>query len=192
MSIGTHRRWSLTRSAFDRLLLRLNAEPERAAREYDVVRYKLIGYFARRGVGPSEALADETIDRVARRLDEGHIIEHLDAYFYGVANRVMLESRKRRAREQAATRQFPSPEPAASSELREVHVACLERCLRRLPRDSRALIVGYYRGRAEERQGLAETLGISYTNLRTRTRRLRIRIEECLRECLEARSPSGP
>src|SRR5438093_3077873 len=139
MSIGTDRRWSLTRPAFDRLLQRLSAEPERAAREYDVVRYRLIGFFARRGVGPCEALADETIDRVARRLDEGQIIERLDAYFYGVAMRVMLEWRKRRAQERTAERAFPRPEPASSSELREVRVACLERCLRRLPRDSHAL-----------------------------------------------------
>jgi DNA-directed RNA polymerase specialized sigma24 family protein len=185
MSIGTHRRWSLTRSAFDRLLLRLDAEPERAARQYDVVRGKLTGFFARRGVGLSEVLADETIDRVARRLDEGRIIEHLDAYFYGVANRVMLEWRKQQALKQAAEREFPLLEPAASSEFREVRVACLERCLRRLPADSRALIEGYYRGRAEERQRLAGTLSISYTNLRTRARRLRVRLEECLRECLD-------
>lgn len=187
MSIGTHRRWSLTRSALDRLLERLSADPERAAREYDVVRQKLSGFFARRGAGPSEVLADETIDRVARRLDEGRIIEHLDAYFYGVANRVMLEWRKQQALEQAAEREFVPLEPSLSSELLEVHVACLERCLRRLPRDSRTLIIGYYRGRAEERQRLAETLGISYTNLRTRAHRLRIRVEECLRECLEGR-----
>jgi DNA-directed RNA polymerase specialized sigma24 family protein len=190
MSIGTHRRWSLTQSAFDRLLLRLDAEPERAAREYDVVRDKLVGFFARRGAGHSEALADETIDRVARRLDEGYIIECLDAYFYGVANRVMLEWRRQWALEQAAEREFPRPEPASSSEFREIRVACLERCLRRLPRDSRALIAGYYRGRADERRRLAETLGISDTNLRTRARRLRVRLDECLRECLETRTRS--
>jgi len=190
MSIGTDRRWSLTRPAFHRLLQRLSADPERGAREYDVVHHKLIGFFERRGVDPSEGLADETIDRVARRLDEGQIIEHLDAYFYGVARRVMLEWRKRRVQERAAERAFSLLGPATAPELRELRVACLERCLRRLPRDSRILIMDYYRGRMEERKRLAATLGISYTNLRTRARRLRLRLEECLRECLEARSPS--
>jgi DNA-directed RNA polymerase specialized sigma24 family protein len=186
MSIGTHRRWSLTRPALDRLLQRLSAEPEQAAREYDVVRRKLGGFFARRGVDCCEVLADETIDRVARRLDEGQIIEHVDSYFYGVAHHVMLEWMKGRARERAAERAFARLEPAPAPELREVRIACLERCLKRLPRESRALIEGYYRGRMEERQRLAATLGITYMNLRTRVRRLRVRLEECVRECMEA------
>jgi hypothetical protein len=38
----------------------------------------------------------------------------------------------------------------------------------------------------EERQRLAATLGITYMNLRTRVRRLRVRLEECVRECMEA------
>jgi RNA polymerase sigma factor (sigma-70 family) len=191
MSIRNERRWSLTRPAFDRLLERLSAEPERAAREYDVVRHKMIGFFERRGADSSEALADETIDRVARRLDEGQVIEHLDAYFYGVANRVVFEWAKRRARERAAEREFLPPESPSVAEVREAWMACLEGCLRRLPRDSRVLIVGYYRGRTEERQRLAETLGITYTSLRARAYRVRIRLEECLRECLEARDPGN-
>ena len=188
MPIETHRRWSLTRLALERLLQRLSSEPERAAREYDVVRYKLIRFFERRGIGSAEALADETIDRVARRLDEGQTIEHLDAYFYGVAHRVMLEWRKRRAQERSAEREYPALDPPAAAELREVGIACLERCLRRLPRDNRALIVGYYRGGMEERKRLAESLDITYPSLRTRVCRLRVRLDQCRRECLEAGS----
>jgi RNA polymerase sigma factor (sigma-70 family) len=188
MPIETDRRWSLTRPALERLLERLNSEPGRAAQEYDVVRCKLIGFFERRGIGSADALADETIDRVARRLDEGQAIQHLDAYFYGVARRVMLEWIKRRTQERSAEWECRLPEPAAAAERREIRVACLERCLRRLPRDSRALIVGYYRGRMEERKRLAENLHISYTSLRTQVCRLRVRLQQCLRECLEARS----
>jgi DNA-directed RNA polymerase specialized sigma24 family protein len=190
MSIRGDRRQSLTRPAFDRLLRRLSPEPERAAREYDVVRHKLMAFFARRGVDCSDVLADETIDRVARRLDEGQIIERLDGYFYGVASRVMREWRKQQAQERAAERVFSRPEPGSAAELRELRVVCVERCLRALPLDSRALLAGYYRGRAEERQRLAETLGITYATLRRRVSRIRIRLGECLRECLAAQDAS--
>jgi DNA-directed RNA polymerase specialized sigma24 family protein len=188
MSIGSHRRWSLTGPAFDRLLQRLGPEPERAAREYDLVRKRLIGFFERRGAGPSEALADETIDRVARKLDEGQTIERLDGYFYGVASRVFQEWRKQWALERAAQREFPRPQPDPAPELSELRIVCLERCLRRLPSESRALVVAYYRAGAVERSQLAQTFGITYTNLRARACRLRVRLAGCLRECLEVRS----
>ena len=52
MSIGTDRWWGLTRPAFDRLLQRLSAEPERAAREYDVIRLPRLSASPTRTSGP--------------------------------------------------------------------------------------------------------------------------------------------
>jgi DNA-directed RNA polymerase specialized sigma24 family protein len=187
MPVRTDPPWVLTGPAFARLLQRLGSEPEAAAREYDAVRHRLVGFFERRGVPSPEALADETIDRVARRLDEGEAIEHLNAYFYGVARRVVLEWRKRWARERAAERAYPRAGPEAASAESESRIACLECCLRALPDESRALLIAYYRGRGEERKRLAESHGITYTSLKTRACRLRVRLEVCLRDCLEGR-----
>ena len=188
MPLEANRPWRLTGPAFERLLQRLGGEREQAAREYEVVRRRLAGFFERRGIPSAEALADETIDRVARRLDEGEVVEHLNAYFYGVAKRVLLESRRRWARERAAEREYAIPGPAEPASEREARIACLERCVGALDEGSRALLAGYYRGLPDDRKRLAESQGITYTSLKTRVFRLRIRLEVCLRKCLEARS----
>jgi DNA-directed RNA polymerase specialized sigma24 family protein len=185
-----NRRWSLTREALERLLDQLGSDSEAAAREYETTRHRLIDFFDWRGARAPEALADETLDRVARRLDEGETVEHLRAYCYGVAKRVLLESEKQRAREQVALRDFrPGPANDEVSSTVEARVACLERCLRELPDDCRELIVGYYQGAGrshlEGRRLLADRLGITYATLKTRAHRIRARLEEALRGSLE-------
>ena len=190
MVAAPHGRWSLTPEAFDRLLGRLGADAEAAAREYETIRGRLNNFFDWRGAVSPEALADETLDRVARRLDEGETVEHLRAYCYGVAKRVLLEWEKQRAREQVALRDFrPGSANDELSSTVEGRVACLERCLRELPDDSRELIVGYYQGAGrshlEGRKLLADRLGITYATLKTRAHRIRARLEEALRGSLE-------
>jgi len=180
----------LTRQAFERLLQRLGPDREAAAREYETIHRRLVELFDWRGVPSPEVLADETIDRVARRLDEGVTVEHLRAYFYGVGRHVLLEWRKRRAFELAAVQ---DPRPSAADAMvaaaeGEARMECLESCLRELPRESRDLIVGYYQGTGrshlEGRKVLAESLGISYTTLKTRAHRIRVWLEERLRKRL--------
>ncbi len=193
MAAALRQRWNLTPKALDRLLDRLGTNREIAAREYEAIRRRLIDFFDRRGARSPEALADEALDRVARRLDEGQIVEHLRGYCYGVAKRVLLEWEKQRARERAALRDlqpaFASDEVSSNVEAR---VACLERCLRDLPDESRELIVGYYQGAGrshlEGRKLLADRLGITYTTLKTRAHRIRARLEEALRGSLERES----
>ena len=82
---------------------------------------------------------------------------------------------------------------ADGPELAEARTACLERCLRKLPEQSHALIVSYYQGRGgahlKERKVLARRLGITYESLKTRAHRIRKALEVCLHGCLEAGSP---
>jgi len=174
------------------LLARLDEHPEAAAREYEFLRRRLITFFLLRGVDSPERLADEAMDRVARRIDEGERIEHVRAYFQGVAQRIASESTKRQAREGAAVdgyRPFLVTDQAA--EEIEARAGCLERCLQCLPRESRALIRRYYEAgplpRGESRKLLAEQQGLSYSGLKVRAYRIRVQLEECLLRCLEAR-----
>jgi DNA-directed RNA polymerase specialized sigma24 family protein len=118
---------------------------------------------------------------------EGEVVQHLNAYFYGVAKRVLLEWRRRRVRERAAELEYAIPGPAEAAAEREARGACLERCVGALDEVSRALLAGYYRGLPDDRKRLAETHGITYTTLKTRVFRLRVRLDACLRACLEAR-----
>jgi DNA-directed RNA polymerase specialized sigma24 family protein len=184
--------WRLNQPALERLLLRLSEEPEKAAREYEAIRGSLLVFFDLRGAADSAALADEALDRVARRLEQGEDIEHPRAYVYGVAKNVVRESVRQRERERAAIKAHGAAADAADGpELAEARTACLERCLRKLPEQSRALIVSYYQGRGgahlEGRKLLAQRLCITYDSLKTRAHRIRNALRVCLHECMEAR-----
>src|SRR5438046_5295887 len=58
----------LCREDFDRLLFWLDPDQERAGVVYEKIRWRLIAILASRGCPIAEELADETIDRVARRV----------------------------------------------------------------------------------------------------------------------------
>jgi len=88
---------ALQQEDFDRLLHWLDPDDERAGIIYEQIRWRLIAILASRGCRTPEDLADETIDRVARR-----VIEIRDAYtgdqanyFLGVMNNVHHEYLKR-------------------------------------------------------------------------------------------------
>jgi len=65
----------LTSKAFAKLLAKLSADPEIAGIEYEELRRRLIKFFEWRGAFFPEDLADETLNRTARKIDEGEEIE---------------------------------------------------------------------------------------------------------------------
>jgi RNA polymerase sigma factor (sigma-70 family) len=183
------RRWSLTAEAFGRLLERLGHDPEVAGREYDALHRRLVTFFRLRGMPGADALADEAIDRVARRLEQGEPVEHVRAYVFGIARYILLEEAKRRVREAPfATVRAPLVSASEEAEIQERRAACLEECLQSLEDADRALIVAYYEGpggwRLPGRRRLAARLGITEVALRTRAHRIRNRLEDALRSRL--------
>lgn len=178
----------LTATALRGLLDRLGGDAEKGAAELAALHRRLWEFFDRRGVPEPALLADETLDRVARRLEEGEAVESVRAYCYGVAKRVMLEWHREHAREAAALRESLQGEPPASAPLDEARVACLERCLGELPSESREFILRYYQGQGSvhlgERKGLAEALAVSSGALKMRAYRIRGQLEDCLARCL--------
>jgi len=157
----------------------------------------LVGYFDRKQCAPADELADETLNRVARRLEEeGAITEAVPAqYCYIVAKFVFLEH-VRRARHQLVT---VEPDVIASKDgvdrsLTEPDRAQgllerLERCLERLFLADRELILEYYRGeqreKIENRRKLAERLVLTMNALSIRACRIREQLETCVMKSLE-------
>src|SRR5262245_350687 len=85
----------LTPKAFTKLLAKLSADPEVAGVEYEELRRRLIKFFEWRGAFFPEDLADETLNRTARKIDEGEEIEkNVIALALGVAHFVFLEATK--------------------------------------------------------------------------------------------------
>lgn len=193
-------RWALTQETLDRLLGFLGPDRAAAAREYERVRERLIRLFEWRGTAGAEELADETLDRVARKLTEGLEIESDDPfrYFRGVASKIFHETVRRVQRAHAslelASRDPSShlaPEPPADEDpaVPGRRMECLRKCLEQLSEQSRRLILDYHGhepgSRIPVRIGLARRLGIEPPALRLRVHRVRQRLEQCTRECLE-------
>jgi RNA polymerase sigma factor (sigma-70 family) len=192
-------KWELDAEAFSALLRRLDPEPERAGAEYVRIYQRLTKFFECRGcVWPAD-LADETINRVARRIHEGEEI-HADnpiRYFYGVARNVLREHFEHEGREflpldELLPAEHPRDDPDAVNETvaarwrQERLLDCLSRCLQELPAESRKLLLAYHEGekraRIEHRQELAERLGITANALKVRVFRLRQSLERRVNE----------
>jgi DNA-directed RNA polymerase specialized sigma24 family protein len=189
MSLQTRpkKEWNMTQEAFDRFLVWLNPDPDRAGEIYEEIRRRLIKIFACRGCACPEDLADETINRVVRKSLE--IAENYEGdpalYFYGVARYVHHEYLREKP--------LPEPQPPADGpSTAEEDYECLEQCMEKLPTRSKELVLQYYqeekRGKIKHRKRLAKQLDIPLNALRIRACRIRTDLRTCVLECLQNRS----
>lgn len=157
---------------------------------YQMLRARLIRIFARRGCPTPEDLADETIYRVALKLDK--LVPSYEGdparYFFAVARNVYLEySREPKWTELDPDQSSPSEFSEWLSD--EKLYDCLESCLSRLDDDEKSIITEYYRydkiANINHRRVLAETYGIGLNALRIRVYRIRARLGRCVGACVE-------
>lgn len=189
----------MTARAFATLLSRLGPDAEQAGVAYEHLRRALLSFFEWRGAATPEECADETLDRLARRLDEGTAVEDLGRFARGIARLVLLEHWRRSDARSVSLDGLPTGHPAAPEPPDETLSECLGRCLDDLAPESRELILEYYvaegSDRIDARRRLARRLGVSESALRNRAQRLRDRLERCLRPCLAPEeggsAPSG-
>lgn len=185
-------KWSLQERAFTKLLACFSLDHEEAGRQFLIAYLKLTRFFEWHLCDAAESCADKTVDRAARRIDEGEHINNLMGYLYGIAEFVLKEWRKERDREPLSLEgdeQYPLAMPDVDEE-REARLRCLDICLAQMHLDDRAILLGYYqedkRAKIEFRKQMADRLGIGLNTLRIRVFRLRVKLEECIVKCLEA------
>jgi RNA polymerase sigma factor (sigma-70 family) len=187
----------LQEQTFRRLLAWLDQGVETNGQSYLVIRERLLGYFDRKNCLNADELADETLNRVARRLEEegGKIETETPArYCYIVARFIFMEHLRETKRADHALGQVQRlasnndslmNEAAAEKELRH---KCLDQCIGKLDPASRDVITKYYigkeRAKIENRRSLAESLGISVNALSIRACRIRDKLEKCVRACI--------
>lgn len=175
--------WVLSQEAFDALLDWLDSDREQAGMKYEEIRERLIKIFTGRGCVDAEDLADETINRVTRRLSEIRKEFKGDParYFFGVANMVYKEYMRRKPPQS-------SPFPPSDPNQVEIEFHCLEQCIDRLSEENRYLLLKYYgaegRSKIDQRRELAEELGIAPNALRIRAYRIRLGLQECVEKCI--------
>jgi DNA-directed RNA polymerase specialized sigma24 family protein len=189
--------WELTQSAFHRLLNWFDEGTDSGGQKYLEMRYRLTKYFDRKNCMSPDELADETLNRVARRLmEEGSITDTTPAkYCYTIAKYVFLEYLREQGRENmrldelvASGKSIDGRAVLAEEREKERRLDCLERCTQKLDPETRELIFQYYSGeqraKIENRRSLASRLGISMNALSIRACRIREKLESCVRECM--------
>ena len=194
--------WSPTQSAFRDLLNWLDEGVESSGEKYLEMHRRLVSYFARKNCLSPDDLADETLTRVLRRLEEAGAIVDMPAakYCYVTARFVFLEYLRRAEHRQISLDALPGSrypdglaapsEPDDEFKTRAKRLDCLEHCLLKLNPDHRELIAEYYHGerqaKIERRRELATRLGLTMNALTIRACRIREKLEACVRTALGA------
>jgi DNA-directed RNA polymerase specialized sigma24 family protein len=193
--------WKLTAPAFRRLLEWLDEGTNSDGQKYLEIRGRLVDYFDRKRCSSPDDLADETINRVSRRLEEEGMIESETParYCYIVARFIFMEHLRGEQKETSLVddlgRQSRAGNSAAEADeerqIRERMLDCLESCVGQLEARDRQIITRYYVGKEkvkiENRRALADSLSITMNALSIRACRIRDKLEVCVKRCLAAR-----
>ena len=184
-------RWELEAETFDHLLTRLSDDPQEAGRRYERLRERLIVFFTRRLANAPEDLADQAIDRLARRLRDGEPVASVEAYALGIARHVVQEQRLVAARDVSpegsllenisGSDHTSYDEPAEHDRLLDA----MEQCLARLPRGDAELLSLYYLNeggsKIQARRRLAEERNATQAALRKKVYQICCTLRACIR-----------
>ncbi len=177
----------INQSNFSKMLEWLDDDLEKAGQAYESIRIRLTKIFYARGCHTAEELADETIDRVTKKMDKLiHTYKgNPKLYFYGVAKNVFLEHTRKPVEKELP---FHLKKEILDQDELEQRDECLTKCLKKLPKDENDLIINYYKGekrkKIENRQKIMEDLDLTPQNLRIRAYRIRTKLQKCLIKCL--------
>lgn len=182
----------ITPKDFNGLLEYLSLDADEAAKKYEEIRERLIKYFQFRGCFDPEALADEAFNRMTVKLPDARFVESFDFshYFYSFAANIYHEDLRHRKRVVAIEDEIESliTEKSYPYEKHSRVSMCLELCLMKHPPKERRLLLEYYSfGRSEnsaQRKRMAAEQNVSEQKLYSIISRLRRRVRECVKNCL--------
>lgn len=180
-----------TEESLKQLLDWLSTDSAVAGAKYEEIRHSLIKIFIWNKCSDAESLADETFDRVAKKMPglAQTYVGDPALYFYGVARNLLKEDiRKSNLYVPAEEDLAATPEVVDDSPRPEQVYDCLERCLKKLSAEDRRLVLNYYRRERQDkidfRKKLADELGITLNALRVKLFRIRATLEQCIEDCL--------
>lgn len=190
---------ALTQEQFDGLLQRLYDDRDQAALKYEELHSKLVKFFQWSFCSSSEDLADETLNRTARKLHaRDEEILDVEAFVWGIAKRIRQEGQKKDFKTVNFSQVSDDKLSDAGASIEAIHRKiqvhkereCLRNCLRRLPREDQELFLAYRVDKGhypEKRKKLAERFRLTPGALRVRVIRLREGLEKCVTRCLGSR-----
>lgn len=192
--------WVATEGSFAALLEWLDQGLDSKGAAYLDVRRRLVTYFDRKNCLNADELADETLNRVQRRLEEegGIEVESPAKFCYTIARYVFLEHLRSGRAKEVSDEMVDLAASKSSADLfareeetreRERALACLEKCIAELDSERREMVIGYYHGeqraKIENRRRIAAKFGLTMNALSIRTFRIRERLETCVRRCMD-------
>jgi DNA-directed RNA polymerase specialized sigma24 family protein len=180
----------LQKETLDKILNLLGPSQEEAAVEYRRLHQRLTRFFEWNGVPDPMALADEAIDRLAKRgAEEGaeEVILNPSAFALGIGRLLLQEEARRQQKKMEAMRHLEAQGSDSASEAEAMDRA-LQHCLAKLQTETRNLLEQYYLHRGGEKvklhQRLAAERGLTVNALRNRALRGRQELEACMRAYL--------
>ncbi|MEO7658854.1 MAG: hypothetical protein ABIV48_04505 [Pyrinomonadaceae bacterium] len=186
--------YELGQKQFNALLLLFSEVPEEAGKKYEQIRNGLIRFFEFRGCHDAQTLADETINRVATKIDSFDAARNikLTAFFYGFASNVLSEYRRDSRREVPLEEgRYEDRGEYVSDDVDDVLSDCLSVCMAKLDLEDKDLITQYFscdgRERIELRRRICEKLGCSPAALHTRIFRIKEKLKACIEQCAKSR-----
>lgn len=180
--------WVMTAESLEELLRWLAPDLDSGGNLYEQIRSRLIRIFIYRAFVEAEEMADETFNRVCRKVPWLKVNYKGDPfhYFKKVADFVCMEYGKRK------TDQLPEVLPDWEDEVDEAEPVhnCLDRCMiEKLSPEERSMVIQYFEGEGHtkivNRKKLAEKLGITLNTLRIRIHRHCRTLKKCVDNCLE-------
>jgi DNA-directed RNA polymerase specialized sigma24 family protein len=179
------------------LLNLLHPDEAQAAEEYRKLHQRLARFFDWNNTQDPMALADEAIDRLAKRaaepgMNEG--VHNVSAFALGVARHLLQEETRRQQKMAEISRHWRAMESVRAAEPEaEALDDALQHCLGKMRPERRRLIEAYYNYTGSEKirmhQQLAEAEGLSLNALRNRALRTRQELETCIRKQLGKNKP---
>ncbi|MBP6820993.1 MAG: hypothetical protein KA368_05590 [Acidobacteria bacterium] len=173
------------------LLDYLSAHCEDAGERYEALRRSVMRYLEQRAVFASDELADEILDRVARRIEMGEEVREIGGYCLGVARNVYLEWQRNPRNNHLPIEEldrYPVPEAQTDEAWDSSQLICMQKCLQSVADGKQELLREYFRGqggeRTKRREVIAGQLGINQAALYNRVSRLVERLRQCKDNCL--------
>jgi DNA-directed RNA polymerase specialized sigma24 family protein len=187
----------LNKDALEDLLRAFHADRERASHHYQALRERLIRFFQWNRTEMPEELADEVLDRLARKLNvSSEQIQDPARYAVGIARLLLQEQRRKNLRRQKALAELQQSSLDADRReqeriLHSERAELLQQCLQSIPAQSRELIFRYYdvAEAPDQRRQMARAYGISINALRNRALRIRMDLERQLARRLHKTDP---
>jgi DNA-directed RNA polymerase specialized sigma24 family protein len=170
----------------DALLEALGETREQAGATYREIHERLTRFFRLNNGSDPQALADEVMDRLARRTandPKGEIVSP-QAFALGIARHLLQEDQRRQAREISVARDW-NVFPGTAEKDQEHLLVDLEECMRRMSEEKRKLLLSYYSWqegkKIDHHRGMADRLGLTMNALRNRMMRIRNELDNCVR-----------